>query len=285
MEKIRIGSDGWVKSGEGATAVSYNDSRDSHRMMKVFSSSIVGPQYAQTEFRLSRKLADLGLKTPRAIEMVEYEGFPAIIYERIIHKKSISRLCASNYKEIDRWASLFARECRVLHSTVCKGGDFVSRKEQMLDFVNTHKGYTERTKRKIAALAQELGDGRTCLHGDLQTGNLIVDPDTKEAYWIDLGSFACGNPMYDIACLHFFCMHPVGRIIGRKLCHMNFIMLSRFWKAFEREYCRETGMTDLSEKASRYLILYLVYTIGLENYDRLATLAFDRYINLLAINV
>ncbi|MBQ0094538.1 MAG: phosphotransferase [Bacteroidetes bacterium] len=282
METRKMTLEGWVKSGAGATADSYNCTSDPHIMLKVFNSSLVGPQYAQSEFGLSEKVSALGLKTPRALELVDCDGFPAIIYERIVQKRSISRLCASNPEDIDRWATVFARESAALHATVCQPDDFVSRKEQMLKFVNGHKGYRERTKAGIAALAAGLDDTPHCLHGDLQTGNIIVDSETGTAYWIDLGSFAWGDPMYDIACLYFFCKHPIGRLVGRKLCHLSFRRLSQFWNAFEREYSKCTGASGLAEKASRYVILYLVYTIGLENYGRIATFAFDAYINRLA---
>lgn len=285
MERKRMTLDGWVKSGQGCTAESYNSSTDSSLMLKLFTSTIVGPQYAQSEFNLSRKVEELGLKTPRALELVDCEGHPAIVYERIANKKSISRICASNPQDIDRWAATFARESFKLHSTICGHDDFISRKEQMLNWVNGHKGYTERTKRRISALADELEDSPHCLHGDLQMGNLIVDSDTGTTYWIDLGSFAWGNPMYDIACLHFFCKHPIGRLLGRRMCHLDGRQLVRFWNAFEHEYSRCSGISDLSQKASRYLILYLVYTIGLENYGRLTSIAFDCYINRLATGI
>lgn len=282
METRKITLNGWVKSGEGATAVSYNNTEDKHQMLKVFTASIMGPQYAQNEFELSRKVESLGLRTPKAQEIVDCEGFSSIIYERIVHKKSISRLCASEPKEIKRWATLFASECYHLHSTTCESGDFVSRKEKMLVFANGHEGYTDKTKRKIVTLAEELPNVQNCLHGDLQSGNMIVDTNTGTTYWIDLGSFAWGDPMYDLSCLYFFCKHPIGRILGRKLCHLSFFRLAQFWDAFEVEYSRLAGLANLSKKASRYVLLYLVYTLGLQNYNRLVTLAFDTYINHIA---
>ena len=283
MEKRKITLQGWSRSGEGATAVSYNNDSDPHQMPKVFSSSIIGPQYASTEYELSGNVSGLGLRTPCALELVDCDGFSAIIYERIVNKRSISRLCASAPEDLEHWAGVFAHECAVLHSTSCSPDRFISRKEQMLAAMNSHRGYSDRTRKMIAALAGELSDRPTCLHGDLQTGNLIVDSDTGVTYWIDLGSFAYGDPMFDLACLYFFCKHPVGRFVGRRLCHMSFARLGRFWDVFAAVYGSETGRGDLQDKAARYVPLYLVYTIGLENYTGLTSRVFDAYINCMRV--
>ena len=285
MEKRKITLEGWERSGEGCTAASYNHKDDPKKMLKVFSFNVVGSQYAEMEFALSRKLEELGLKTPRALEMVDCEGYSSIIYERIVNKKSVSRLCASHPEEIGRWAEFFARESYALHQTECQPGDFASRKEQMLAFVEGHAGYSERTKRVVRKLSEELGDECRCLHGDLQSGNMIVDTDTGEAYWIDLGCFARGPRMYDLACLRFFYKHPIGRLLGRKMCHMRFAQLTAFWKAFAEAYSRLSGIEDLDGKASRYVLLYLVYTIGLQDYGKFTLFVFDRYINCIAARV
>lgn len=285
METRKITLEGWERSGEGCTAVSYNHKEDPRKMLKVFSSNIVGPQYAEMEFGLSRRLEELGLNTPRALEMVDCEGFSSIIYERIVKKKSVSRLCASHPEEIGRWAEFFAKESYSLHQTVCERGDFASRRDQMLSFVEGHSGYNARTKRVVRELSEELGDECQCLHGDLQTGNMIVDMETEKAYWIDLGCFARGNPMYDLACLRFFYVHPIGRLLGSRMCHMRFAQLTAFWKAFVESYSRLSGIEDLDKKASRYVVLYLVYTIGLQDYGKFTLFVFDRYINYIAAKV
>ena len=285
MERRKITLKDWERSGAGCTAVSYNHKEDPRKMLKVFSSNIVGAQYAEMEFGLSRKLEELGLKTPRALEMVDCEGFSSIIYERIVKKKSVSRLCASNTEEIGRWAELFAKESYALHQTACGSDDFASRKELMLAFVEEHAGYNKRTKRVVRELAEELGDECHCLHGDLQTGNMIVDAETGQPYWIDLGCFARGNRMYDLACARFFYRHPIGRLLARKVCHMRFAQLTAFWNAFVETYGRLSGIEDLDRKASRYLVLYLVYTIGLQDYSKSTLFVFDRYINHIAARV
>lgn len=285
MERRKITLKDWERSGAGCTAVSYNHKEDPHKMLKVFSFNVVGAQYAEKEFDQSRKLEELGLKTPRALEMVNCDGFSSIIYERIVKKKSISRLCASHPEEIGHLAELFAKESYAVHQTECESGDFASRKELMLAFVEEHKGYNKRTKRVVRALAEELGDECHCLHGDLQTGNMIVDTETGQPYWIDLGCFARGNRMYDLACARFFYRHPIGRLLARKVCHMRFAQQTAFWNAFVETYGRLADIDDLDRKASRYLLLYLIYTIGLQDYNKVTLFVFDRYINCLAASL
>lgn len=57
-----------------------------------------------------------------------------------------------------------------------------------------------------------------------------------------------------------------------------------FWRDLNlAKYIAGAWQADFqSDCLKRRLFLYLVYTIGLENYGRIATFAFDAYINRLA---
>ena len=266
----------WVPSGAGATAASYNHKTDTTLLLKVFLSGILNDDYADKEYQLSKDVDALGIRTPKALEMGVVGTSKAIIYERITGKKSLSRLCADNPEKISEYAVLFARECHKLHGTSCNIQNFPSRKEQVLKAVKEHKGYSNCTKQVVEKLVGLLDDTSTCLHGDLQTGNLIIAHDTP--YWIDLGCFAWGNPMYDLACLYFFCCHPIGQILGRTLCHLKRPQLRCFWNAFAREYSPQNS-DAFTESVSRYVVPYLVYTISIESYGKLILRVFDAYIN------
>ncbi|MCR4568803.1 MAG: phosphotransferase [Bacteroidales bacterium] len=57
-------------------------------------------------------------------------------------------------------------------------------------------------REKVFAFLDTVADAPTCLHGDLQTGNLITDG--KRDLWIDLGLFSHGVPEWDVAQLWVF---------------------------------------------------------------------------------
>lgn len=286
MEYRKMTLDGWVLSGEGATAKCYFNQDDEHKMLKLFTGVITTKEYAESEFTFSRNVEACGVRTPKAIEMVEVDGLPGILYERVLNKKSVSRLCADDSDAIETIAALFARETKKLHATPCAPDLFPSRKERVLRVLDEHRGYRKKTVRVLRRLVESWEDTATCLHGDLQTGNLILANDVP--YWIDLGSFAWGNPMFDIGCAYFFYVFGPGRLLGRKLTHMKPDQQDRFWNVFVRTYTESDDpavLTAFTEKAKAALIPYLVYTIDLENYRGPAALFMDILVNSLAAKI
>lgn len=279
MNYREINLSDWIPSGAGATATSYNHKENQELMLKLFNAGITGDGYAEKEFDLSRKVEALGLRTPRAIEIVKAGKSAGVIYQRIGSKKSISRSCADNPGNIDKYARIFAEECKKLHSRSCNPADFPSRKAQALKAVAEHKGYSRHTKEVITAAIHRLGDHTTCLHGDMQPGNLLIADDTT--YWIDLGFFSWGHPMFDIACLYFFCKHPIGLFWGTKLCHLTRWQMKRFWQSFAEAY--STNPAELASTAKDNVLVYLAYTIDLENYEGLTAAVFDSYINAICL--
>ncbi len=279
MNYREINLSDWIPSGAGATATSYNHKENGELMLKLFNVGITGDGYAEKEFELSCKVGALGLRTPRAIEIVKTGEYTGVGYQRIARKKSVSRSCVDNPENIDKYARIFAEECKALHSRSCNPEDFPSRKAQTLKAVAEHKGYSLHTKEVITAAINRLGDHTTCLHGDMQPGNLLIADGTT--YWIDFGFFSWGHPVFDIACLYFFCMHPVGLFWGTKLCHMTRRQMKRFWKSFAGVY--SSNPEELTRVAKDNVLVYLAYTIDLENYEGLTASVFDAYINAVCL--
>ena len=72
-----------------------------------------------------------------------------------------------------------------------------------------------------------------CVHGDMQTGNLIVNDNG--AYFIDLGEFACGNPLFDLGCYFYFCHYlPDDYLLAAH--YMNAAMMHKCWDVFAKYY-------------------------------------------------
>lgn len=271
----KIDLNDWIPAGAGGTATSYNHKNNQEFMLKLFNAGVTHDGYAEKEYNLSRKVESLGLRTPHAVELVKVDGCTGVIYQRIVNKKSVSRICADDPDNIDKYARLFALECKELHSHICNPSDFPSRKEQTLKSVAVHKGYTRHTRKVISAIINRLEDKNTCLHGDMQSGNLIIAGDTP--YWIDLGFFSWGSPMFDIACMYFFCKHPVGLLWGTRLCHMTRRQMRRFWRSFAAAY--SANPDELTRKAKENIIAFVAYTFDLESYEGLTAAVFNAYLN------
>lgn len=55
----------------------------------------------------------------------------------------------------------------------------------------------------LQAFLDSVPENTNCVHGDFQPGNVILAGG--KPYWIDLGRFAWGDPMFDIGHLYLSC--------------------------------------------------------------------------------
>ena len=103
-----------------------------------------------------------------------------------------------------------------------------------------------------------MNEHKTCLHGDLQTGNLVRTED--QDYWIDFDKFAYGDPIMDMA--HMYTMYSKLAWFPyiQNLAHMNKKMLKQFWAAFVKEYYGITseGIKEYNKNLGIYNALDLV---------------------------
>jgi len=65
-----------------------------------------------------------------------------------------------------------------------------------------------------------------------------------KCYWIDLGRFAYGDPLFDIGHLYLICNVYASLRQVQDLFHMTPDLFKRFWDAFAAEY---TGLEDHAE--------------------------------------
>lgn len=258
----------WTLSGEGGTAQSYYHNDDSSVMLKLFTGASTGPEYAKQEFTFAKNVEKCGIRIAKAVEIVECGDRTGIVYERIVGKKSFSRLCADYPDDIEKYAKEFARECKALHQTKCTVPEIVSREDQLRRISEDENGYSEAIRNKIKEFIKKYPETNTCLHGDMQSGNLIRAGGNN--YWIDLGAFAYGNPMYDLACMYFFYNMLPGELYATTILHMNVKQLKRFWKAFIDEYLIELSEEDKSayiQEIKNSVFIFLIYTADYEDHE------------------
>ena len=179
-------------------------------------------------------------------------------FERIKGKKSLSRICADDPSRISEIAALLASEGRKLHATTCDTAFFPSHKEGALKAIGAADFADEADKQKLLAFVEGLDDAPTCLHGDYQTGNLIVSGEGKP-YWIDLGWFSHGLPMFDIG--HLFLITQIYSQFQRMrdIIHMSREQLLVFWDAFAAAYSGNADHAAFDVEAARFAAIDVCY--------------------------
>lgn len=252
-----ISLENWIKEGSGFTADSYRNKEDESLLLKLFN----GPEveaFAAQEYRLAADVASLGIPTPKLYEMVSADGRTGILYERILHKKSFGVLCSENPGRIPEYARIFAEQSRMLHQTKCDTSRFPNEKNVMRELVN-RSFVREEIKTFLNNLLDRTPDAETCLHGDLQTGNIVMGwckgyegreqkpGEADKPYFIDLGTFAYGCPLFDVASLYMSTQVYQHEEINAEILHMTTEQLEAFWHAYAPCYIGSAEAENLRQ--------------------------------------
>lgn len=233
----------YEQSGDGYTAVSYNH-KDGKTMIKLYS-SFIPKSVPEVELKHAFRIQALGVRVPMALRLVTDGERVGVEFERVVSKLSYSRSIANNPELLDPIVVRFALACKKLHSIPCDTTYF----ENVEDFFRGHiakvKGLTDEEKARFEKLIASTPAADTCIHGDLHIGNIITNG--VEDFWIDLGDFRYGNPLYDLGMLHFVC-HGNPESITDNIFHLNNAQMENVWNVFVRTYFNVTTDEDVAEK-------------------------------------
>lgn len=265
----RLNVTDWTLQGKSGSARSYHHKSNNRLMLKLFTGERVGAEHAKLEFRQSKAVEACDINIPKALELVEMDGKTGILYERVLNKTSISKLCMENPDRVEELGRYFANQSRILHSTKCTSDAIPSIREKLAETINNHWGLNASDKAKLMRLCDFLEDRDTCLHGNLHTGNFIIAGEIP--YWIDLSAFSKGDPMFDLGSAYFFYAYPIGKLYYGKELHMTWKQLKEFWNAFISEYFNVTDQQDIDEitrQLRKYMVLFIICAIDFEGYNK-----------------
>lgn len=239
---IKLSSiDNYRKSGEGFTAVSYNNNNND-TVLKLYKSFIPFDAVIKEKYIVTA-VSRLGIATPMIGELVDYENCHGIIFERIHDKKSYSRALCDNFENMPELVARFAKECKMLHRIKCDTSCFVSANAVYIKVVSESKMLNSDEKIRIINAISRIEDSKTCLHGDMHYGNIIFTED-KKSFFIDLGDFGYGNEMYDLGIL-YLCSFWFPEELIKEEYHLTKAQMKQCWDVFIREYFVTDNQTSL----------------------------------------
>ncbi len=236
MDAIKIDLDEYEYAGEGANGASYNHRKNPSLMMKLYNESAPF-EIIVNELELAQKVYQAGIPTPKPGDFVtDGNGRYGIRFERIPDKISFSRAVGNEPHRVEEFAREFARMCKQLHNTQLPENIFPDIKEVNLKLLNDNPYFSPEERTKVADFIQNTPNGNTAIHGDLQFSNVITSHGKN--YFIDLGDFACGNPLFDLGMVLLCCCYDEEEFL-REVFHMEPDTARKFWIYFAKEYFGE----------------------------------------------
>ena len=234
MEAIQIDLNDYERTGEGANGASYNHKTDKSIMMKLYFRNF---EAAAQELMVAKKVYAMGIPTPEPGDLVTDGKQKGIRFRRIEGKKSYSRACGDDPEHTETYAREFAQMCKQLHAIHVDTTQFENVKDRLYAMLAENPFFTDEQKQKIHDFIAAAPDADTAIHGDLQFSNgIFVDEDgERKRYFIDLGDFCYGYPMFDIGMVYLCCCLN-DESWTMEQYHMSNAVAARFWDAFAKEY-------------------------------------------------
>jgi len=238
----KIDLNDYIRTGEGANGASYNHKSDPDIMMKLYFRNF---EAAEKELELARKVYETGIPTPEPGDLVTDGERMGIRFRRLAGKRSYSRACGDEPERVEEYAREFAQLCKRLHATHVDTTRFESVKEHLYTLLEQNPFFTDEQKAKIHDFIAAAPDTDTAIHGDLQFSNgIFTEKDgVRTPYFIDLGDFCYGYPMFDIGMVYLCCcLNDESWTMTQY--HMSNATAAKFWDAFAKEYFGEDADMD-----------------------------------------
>lgn len=234
MTPIHINLNDYERTGEGANGASYNHKTDKSIMMKLYFRNF---ESAKRELEVAQKAYAAGIPTPQPGDLVTDGECMGIRFKRIEGKKSYSRACGDDPEHTEEYAREFAQLCKKLHATHVDTTQFENVKDRLYAMLAANPFFTDREKEQLHAFIADAPDTDTAIHGDLQFSNgIFVDQNgVRTPYFIDMGDFCYGYPMFDIGMV-YLCCKLNDESWTQTQYHMSNAVAARFWDAFALEY-------------------------------------------------
>lgn len=270
----------YVRTGEGGTAVTYTH-KTRNTLAKLYNPGFEADR-AVAEFLTARTVFEMGVPTPEPYRLVtDGERFGAE-YELIRNKRSFARIISEEPERLEEISLTFAKLARELHAKKADTASLRSYKQVLTRFYQEKNLVPEEYKQRALAFIEKVPEADTCLHGDLQIGNIITNGD--RTLWIDVGEFSYGLPEWDLSIL-WSMAHNMKAERTVNIFHITPETFNKHWNIFLPAYLGTTDPDALETYTKRLLPFYAVklpYFFDMAYHISLPDVAFQKIIHLIA---
>ena len=242
----RINLDDYIQTGEGGTSVAYTH-KNGKTLAKLYKPGFEADK-AREEFLTARTVFGLGIPTPEPLRLVTDGERTGGEYELIKGKRSFARIISQEPERLEEISLTFARLAKELHSREADVSSLGSMKERMRRFYMEKDMVPEDYKQKALSFIDQVPEATTCVHGDLQIGNIITDG--QRTLWIDVGEFGYGVPEWDLG-MFWTMAHRMSNQRSEFLFHITHETFLAHWNIFFPAYLGTTDPQRIAEAEHR----------------------------------
>ena len=252
MKKINLND--WIESGRGGRGASFFH-KDAPDYMLKFDNLLTDPSSMEEELSAASVAYSLGISTPEPGEVVTDGKRYGLTFRRIPDKVSYARAIGDNPERLEELAKEFAVQTRKLHAIDADTTRMRNIKDIYRSLISRNTLHGPDIISHALELLDSLPEDRTCVHGDLHFGNIILSHG--KSYFIDMGNFSYGCPLFDHAMLKTICLlATIDPPVFKEMFHFEPKLADRFWALFVKEYyAQDEDIRSIDEMVKPYVVL------------------------------
>ncbi len=152
------------------------------------------------EKALAKKAFVMGIPTAISYDIVEADGRKGVVYE-LIKSKTLGELIRSDRANLDKYIAMYVDVCKKINSIHTNDPEIPHFKDLNRADIQNVTGITDEERDAMYRFLDLVPDGDTCIHGDLNINNIMVQDG--ECCLIDMGELSTGMPIFDLSRIAF----------------------------------------------------------------------------------
>lgn len=264
-KKLReISIEGCEIVGKGGTGTVYKVADD--MIVKVFNPG-TPLEMIETEKEFAKKSFVLGIPTAIPFDIVKVGDCYGTCFE-LLNAISLGKALQMYPERYDELVSKYVELVKTLQNVEDTQGKFENIKNVLIRRAEKLRGFLpDDIIDLVCEMTNCMPDSKTLVHGDLHTGNVMVQND--ELLIIDMADMTTGPKNYDMLCLYrdFYSMlsNPQGKEMGEKLVDMPAQMGLDLWDKIIRMMYDTTDEEEIKKLMHNFELLTEVNTIAMSS--------------------
>ncbi len=250
-KKLRSYSvDGCKVIGQGAKGTVYR--YDDELIIKVYNSNNTYKDIERENY-LARKAFIAGIPTAISFGIVTVGDRYGSMFE-LLNSCSVSQLIARDPNRVEFYGKLMAHLAHIIHSTNADGMNLPDYTEEVGNWIDGGIAHVDdKLAQKVHQLVSDMQHPDTMIHGDLHTGNVMIQEG--EPILIDMDNLSVCNPIVEISGLYMFYVGfgELNKEVIESFMGFSYETAKEFFSQFMKAYLNtddEARIQEVTDKAS-----------------------------------